>query len=79
MLPDRKREPVRYAGKEICEIKPVILGGSPTDPANKVILDRKSHIKMVCYWNKIIRQLPCPTQKPHPGDLGENGEGKTED
>lgn len=45
------------AGKEIFEIKPVILGGSPTDPANKVALTRADHIKAVRYWNKIVRDL----------------------
>ena len=43
-------------GKEIFEIKPVILGGSPTDPANKTLL-HEDHIKAVNYWNKIIRDL----------------------
>jgi hypothetical protein len=44
-------------GKEIFEIHPVILGGSPTDPANKVILSRREHIEAVRYWNGIIRQI----------------------
>jgi len=44
-------------GKEIFEITPVILGGSPTDPANKAILSREEHVKAVAYWNKIIAQL----------------------
>jgi hypothetical protein len=44
----------RYEGKEIFEIKPVILGGNPTDPANKTLLSREDHIKAVIYWNKII-------------------------
>jgi len=54
----RSRElPTEYAGKEIFEIMPVILGGSPTDPANKTVLDRVSHIKAVRYWNRVIHQL----------------------
>lgn len=44
-------------GKEIFEIKPVILGGSPTDPANKTLLSRDEHIKAVSYWNNFIREL----------------------
>lgn len=44
-------------GKEIFEIKPVILGGSPTDPANKTALTRADHIKAVTYWNKVIAGL----------------------
>jgi hypothetical protein len=43
--------------KEIFEIKPVILGGSPTDPANKMVLTREEHIKAVVYWNKLIADL----------------------
>jgi hypothetical protein len=44
-------------GKEIFEIKPVVLGGSPTDPKNKVILTREEHIELVNYWNKVISGL----------------------
>lgn len=52
-LHDRRQ----LAGKEIFEIKPVILGGSPTDPSNKTVLTRQQHIEAVRYWNKIIRDL----------------------
>ena len=45
------------AGKEIFEIQPVILGGSPTDPTNKAILTRQQHIEAVQYWNRVIRDL----------------------
>jgi hypothetical protein len=45
------------ARKEIFEIQPVILGGSPTDPANKTILTRQQHIEAVRYWNTVIRDL----------------------
>jgi hypothetical protein len=44
-------------GLEILEIKPVILGGSPTDPANKILVDRKKHIQAVNYWNKLIHDM----------------------
>ena len=47
----------RCAGKEVFEVKPVILGGDPTDPANKAILCREDHIKAVRYWNRIIAAL----------------------
>lgn len=46
-----------YPGKEICEIKPVKLGGTPTDPTNKMALGRKDHVRYVTYWNGIIRGL----------------------
>jgi hypothetical protein len=45
------------SGKEIFEIKPVILGGSPTDPTNKTILTRQQHIEAVRYWNKVVQEL----------------------
>jgi hypothetical protein len=43
--------------EEIFEIKPVILGGSPTDPANKIVLTREQHIQAVRYWTRIVRQI----------------------
>jgi len=42
---------------EIIEVQPVILGGSPTDPSNKVILNRQQHIEAVRYWNRLLREL----------------------
>ena len=56
---DRQRRLTNAAlrGKEIFEIKPVILGGSPIDPANKTALSRVDHIKAVTYWNKVIAGL----------------------
>ena len=45
-----------YAGKEILEIQPVLLGGKPEDPTNHVLLTRKQHIEAVRYWNRVIRE-----------------------
>jgi len=42
---------------EIFEVRPVILGGSPTDPRNKTALTRKQHIEAVRYWNRIISDM----------------------
>jgi hypothetical protein len=53
----RKSGARRLLGKEIIEIKPVLLGGSPTDLSNKVALDRKQHIEAVRYWNRIVKEL----------------------
>lgn len=55
----RSRDPnsLSCRGKEVFEILPVILGGSPTDPANKVVLDRAEHMKAVVYWNRIIKEM----------------------
>lgn len=52
-----------HAGKEIFEIQPVILGGSPTDPSNKTVLTREQHIQAVVYWNRQIRRLRSEQQK----------------
>jgi hypothetical protein len=35
----------------------VLLGGSPTDPENKVILRRDQHMELVRYWNKVVDDL----------------------
>lgn len=56
-LKTKRSNPVVDSGKEICEIKPVILGGDPTDLNNKIVLNRQEHIRLVQYWNRIIRDL----------------------
>lgn len=50
-------------GMEIIEIQPVILGGSPTDVSNKVIVNRGKHVQAVRYWNKIIRDSSRQNQQ----------------
>jgi cell wall assembly regulator SMI1 len=52
----RKSDP-RSRGKEIFEIQPVLLGGSPTDLENKVVLTRDQHIELVRYWNNVVNDL----------------------
>jgi hypothetical protein len=61
----QNNEVIRDSGKEVFEVLPIILGGSPVDPQNKVILDRESHIAAVNYWNKIIKNL-----KDEKGEFG---------
>jgi hypothetical protein len=54
---DDSSEPVSAPmsrGKEIFDIKPVLLGGSPTDLENKVILTREQHMEAVRFWNKVV-------------------------
>jgi hypothetical protein len=46
-----------HQGKEIFEVTPVVLGGSPTDAENKTLLSREDHIKAVTYWNRIIASI----------------------
>jgi hypothetical protein len=42
---------------ELVEIKPIIVGGSPTDPDNKTWLTRAQHILFVRYWNAKLAEL----------------------
>ncbi len=53
----RHLDPVNSRGMEIFEITPVILGGNPNDPANKILLDRKEHMQAVVYWNRVIKGI----------------------
>jgi hypothetical protein len=53
--PPRSKPALR--GKEIFEIKPIILGGSATDLENKVVLTRDQHMEAVRYWNKVVSDL----------------------
>jgi len=55
----RKRRP----GVVLFEVKPVMLGGDPGDPANKVWLTLEQHFKAVRYWNKVIGQVRATQRK----------------
>lgn len=46
----------RPKGMELFEIKPILLGGDPVSPENKVWLTRQQHFEAVRYWNRIIRE-----------------------
>jgi hypothetical protein len=53
----RRSMGLRAKAMEIFELTPVILGGSPTDPANKIMLTRDEHVAAVVYWNRLIKEL----------------------
>jgi hypothetical protein len=57
-------------GMEVFEVTPIVLGGSPTDPKNKMVLTRDQHIQAVRYWNKVISELRA--QQRRPNDKGES-------
>lgn len=57
MTTNKRNLNARPQGQELFEITPIILGGSPTDPKNKVWLSRQQHIQAVRYWNRIIRKM----------------------
>lgn len=63
-----RRRPPSATGLEIFEIQPVILGGSSTDQANKVLLTREQHIEAVRYWNRVIHDLKS---KPRQSNVSE--------
>jgi SMI1 / KNR4 family (SUKH-1) len=44
-------------GKNIHEIQPVLLGGSPTDPANKVVLPVEDYLRLTTWWNRQIDKM----------------------
>jgi hypothetical protein len=43
--------------EEIVEVVPVILGGDPVAPENKMLLSRREHVDYVRYWNAAILQI----------------------
>jgi hypothetical protein len=54
--PPNPSKPLREKENELVEIKPIVLGGDPGDPANKTFLDREHHIQYVTFWNRILRE-----------------------
>lgn len=49
---------LRGSGMDIHEIKPVKFGGSPTDRANKVLIDSDKHRRTVTpWWNQLQREV----------------------
>ena len=45
------------AGKEIHEKHPVVLGGDPTSPDNKVFLAPPEHAKASTFFNRLVRKV----------------------
>jgi hypothetical protein len=44
-------------GHVVTCVKPIILGGHPTDPENRMVVTQQQHFELTRYWNKVIRQL----------------------
>jgi hypothetical protein len=42
---------------ELFEIKPIMVGGDPTDVRNKAWLTRQQHFEAVRYWNQVVSSL----------------------
>ena len=52
-------------GMEVHELTPVVFGGNPVDPSNKVLLSRAQHAEACTYWNRLYRQMPGSTGAPN--------------
>jgi len=57
MSTDQREKQPRPKGMELSEVTPLMLGGDPVDPRNKIWLTRQQHFEAVRYWNRIIREL----------------------
>jgi hypothetical protein len=44
-------------GKEVHEVHPVVFGGDPSDPRNKVFLRPEEYAPFVVWWNRKYREL----------------------
>lgn len=44
-------------GMEIHEVTPIVFGGSPTDPKNKVLVPTQAHAELAMFWNRLFRRL----------------------
>jgi hypothetical protein len=44
-------------GKEVHDKHPICLGGSPTDPENKVLVPAAKHAEICTHWNKVYRLM----------------------
>ena len=54
----RVQQGLRGQPVDVHEIQPVKFGGSATDPANKLILDRATHRQQVTpWWNQLMRDI----------------------
>ncbi|MGX9143908.1 SMI1/KNR4 family protein [Mesorhizobium sp. 128a] len=43
-----------HTGMQLAELNPVLLGGDPVDPANRVWLTRDQHFEYVRFWNNVV-------------------------
>jgi len=47
----------RYAGKIKWYVKPIVLGGSPTDEENIIWINHAQHGQLVNYWNRVYWEI----------------------
>jgi SMI1 / KNR4 family (SUKH-1) len=48
------------AGLIVHELTPVILGGNPTDPANKAVVPLHDYVRLVAWWNERVNNARDP-------------------
>ena len=58
------RDDPSLEGKHIHEIKPVKLGGSPTDPANKLAVSVDLHMRLNKWWAKLLKEITDTRKSP---------------
>ena len=51
----------RTGGLEVHEPHPVVLGGDPSDPKNKLLLEPITHAQPARFFNKIFKQVRLQT------------------
>jgi hypothetical protein len=56
----RRSDPEAVKGRQIHEIKPVKMGGSPVDPSNKVSVDPSTHTQLNTFWQRILNWWNTP-------------------
>ena len=59
-------DPSRF-GLVIHEIKPVLFGGDPVDPANKAWVSLADYASLVAWWNNMLRESEEPALRPADG------------
>jgi hypothetical protein len=43
--------------KEVHDVLPIVFGGNPTDPKNKILLEPIQYAEYVVWWNRRYRQI----------------------
>jgi hypothetical protein len=51
-------------GKEVLEKHPIVLGGDPKDPANKVLVPANKYPEICTFWNKVVRHVRNKSKNP---------------
>jgi hypothetical protein len=71
--PQPRLDPARV-GLVVHDVTPIILGGDPTDPANKALVPLRDYVRLVAWWNERVKNahdpFPSgPARQPEPGDI----------